>query len=240
MKTIRDSQGHPSRKGTTAERAALRKRLPLSRRHRVILGFSLFALVYSAWMASMAQAESLYPIKKATQSTSGSSTSAANLYSDVRARNIGDILFVVIAEATTATSSASTKTQQDDSVNLNGGAGLLRRLFGDLTLNSSNSRAGSGSGTTTRSGSLVTSLAVLVKEILPNGTMRIEGRRDVGINRETQKVVFSGLVRPEDISSDNTISSTLVADAQVRYDGKGIVGETQRPGILSRIFRFLF
>ena len=79
-----------------------------------------------------------------------------------------------------------------------------------------------------------------VKELLPNGTIRIEGSRLVTINKETQRVVFSGVIRPEDIGTDNTIPSTLVADANIRYEGKGIVGDTQRTGILTRVFRFLF
>ena len=62
----------------------------------------------------------------------------------------------------------------------------------------------------------------------------------MGINRETQRVTFMGIVRPEDIAPDNTVSSNVIAGVEVRYDGKGIVGDTQKPGILSRIFRFLF
>ena len=80
----------------------------------------------------------------------------------------------------------------------------------------------------------------VVKEVLPNGTMRVEGSRMVGINRETQHVVFSGLVRPDDVAADNSVASTQVASVEVRYDGRGIVGDTQRPGILARIFKFLF
>ena len=87
---------------------------------------------------------------------------------------------------------------------------------------------------------MVTTLSVLVKESLPNGTLRIEGSRIIGINRETQKVTFSGIVRPEDIAADNSIPSNLIADVAVHYDGKGILGDTQRPGILTRMFRFLF
>ena len=60
------------------------------------------------------------------------------------------------------------------------------------------------------------------------------------VNRETQRVTFTGIVRPEDIGQDNSIPSTLIASVEVRYDGKGAIGDTTRVGILSRIFKFLF
>jgi flagellar L-ring protein precursor FlgH len=129
---------------------------------------------------------------------------------------------------------------QNDNANVFGGTGLVNSFFKSLALSATNSINGEGTGSTTRSGSLTTTLSVLVKEMLPNGTLKIEGSRIVGINRETQKVTFTGIVRPEDITSNNSISSNLIAAVEVHYDGKGIVGDTQRPGILSRIFHFLF
>ena len=186
-------------------------------------------------------ADSLFPTKIANKSLTGSSAArSASLYSDSRAHEVGDVLTITIAENTSAQSSANTKTQHDDSVTAFGGTGLFDRLFKSLSLSANQSRAGNGTGQTTRSGSLVTTLSVVVKEVLPNGTMRVEGSRLVGINRETQHVVFSGLVRPEDVSPDNSVASTQIASVEVHYDGRGIVGDTQRPGILSRIFKFLF
>ena len=186
-------------------------------------------------------ADSLFPTQAATKALTGSSAaSAASLYSDSRAHEVGDILTITIAENTSAQSSANTKTAHDDSVSAFGGTGLFERLFHSLSLSANQSRSGNGTGQTTRSGTLVTTLSVVVKEVLPNGTMRVEGSRMVGINRETQKVVFSGLVRPEDVLPDNSVTSTHIASVEVRYDGRGIVGDTQRPGILTRIFKLLF
>ena len=185
--------------------------------------------------------DSLFPTKAAVKALTGSTAArAASLYSDSRAHEVGDILTITVAENTSAKSSANTKTAHDDSVSAFGGTGLFDRLFHSLSMSANQSRSGNGTGQTTRSGSLVTTLSVVVKEVLPNGTLRVEGSRMVGINRETQKVVFSGLVRPEDVAPDNSVASTQVASVEVRYDGKGIVGDTQRPGILSRIFKFLF
>ena len=169
-----------------------------------------------------------------------SSASMASLFSDNRAHSVGDVLTITIAETTSAQSSANTKTSQDDNVSAFGGTGLIQRFFRDLSLTAVNTRSGNGAGQTTRSGSLTTTLSVIVKEVLPNNTLRIEGSRMVGINRETQRVTFTGIVRPEDIGTDNSVPSNLIAGVEVHYDGKGIVSDQQKPGILARIFRFLF
>ena len=68
----------------------------------------------------------------------------------------------------------------------------------------------------------------------------IEGKRLIGVNRELQRVTFMGKVRPEDITSDNTVPSNLIADVEVHYDGKGVVGQAQKRGIISTVFHFLF
>ncbi len=207
-------------------------------RNSVTLGLSVLALVASAWMA---RSDSLFPLDEANKALQGSkSSTVASLFTDARAHSVDDILFVTISENTTAQSTANTKFSQDENASLFGGSGLFKSVFNSLTLSANQSRGGNGAGQTTRSGTLVTALSVLVKEVLPNGTLRIEGSRNVLINNENQRVVFSGLIRPEDISHDNTIPSTLVADASIRYDGKGLIGSTQKPGILTRIFRYLF
>ena len=200
-------------------------------------------LVMVAMTATVSQtrANSLYPVKKAKTVLQGSSSaSMASLFSDIRAHSVGDVLTITIAETTSAQSSANTKTSQDDNVSAFGGTGLVQRFFRDLSLTAVNTRSGNGAGQTTRSGSLTTTLSVTVKEVLPNNTLRIEGTRMVGINRETQRVTFTGIVRPEDINFDNTVPSNLIAGVEVHYDGKGIVSDQQKPGFLARVFRFLF
>ena len=212
-----------------------------ARKHRLMLSVLLLCSAGVMSAPKEVRADSLFPTQEATKALRGSSSaSAASLFTDTRAHSVGDILTITVAESTSAQSSATTKTAHDDAVTAFGGTGLIQRFFKDLSLTANNSRSGNGTGSTTRSGTLTTTLSVIVKEALPNNTLRIEGTRLVGINRETQRVTFSGVVRPEDIGPDNTVPSNLIAGVEVRYDGKGIVGDTQKPGILSRIFRFLF
>jgi flagellar L-ring protein precursor FlgH len=192
-------------------------------------------------LSTVAFADSLFPVKEAQKALHGSSnTAAASLYSDVRARNVGDILTVTISESTTAKATADTNVKKDESVSGFASSGLFQRFFRDLNLSASSNRNASGSGSTSRTGSLVTTLSVQVKEILPNGILRIEGSRLITINKETQRVTLTGMVRPEDITLDNAIPSNLIASAEVKYDGKGIIADTQKQGILTRIFKFLF
>lgn len=174
--------------------------------------------------------------------------SSRSLVGDFRAHRVGDTITILVQETASASSSASTKTSRDDSVNFGGIAGSLagllrpfgikRDLPGPFDVSAKN--ASNGQGQTNRSGLLVTKLTAVVKEVLPNGNLLIEGTRIVGVNAEKQKVVISGIIRPQDIGPDNTVPSIALANATIQYDGKGPVGEKQRRGLLSTIFGWLF
>jgi len=176
------------------------------------------------------------------------STDGGSLFADHRAHKVGDTLTILVQETASASSSASTKTSRNDSVNFGGVTGSLRGLFRPLGIKrdllgpfgADAKTASNGQGQTTRAGTLVTQLTAVVKEILPNGNLVIEGSRTVGVNAERQKVVISGVVRPQDIAPDNTVSSVALANASVQYDGKGPVGDKQRRGLLSTLFGWLF
>lgn len=176
------------------------------------------------------------------------SPQSGSLFTDVRARKVGDTITILVQESATATSSAATKTSKNDSVSFGGVKGALsgllqplgvkHSLLGPLDVTTKSSI--DGQGQTNRSGSLITKITATVKEVLPNGNLKIEGNRIVGVNQEKQKVVISGVVRPQDVNPDNTVSSIALADMTVQYDGKGPVGDRQRRGLLSTIFGWLF
>lgn len=184
-----------------------------------------FSLVY----ASSAHADSLFPVKGGRY---------ISFFSDNRAHHVGDVLTVLISENTTATSSAATQTSKSEAANFGGGVGFLGKLFSPFGASSSGSL--NASGQTTRSGSLTTEMAVRIKKILPNGDFEIEGSRSLKINKETQRVRLTGIVRPEDISPQDTVSSPQVADAHIEYLGKGIIARQQHRGLISTIFSWLF
>ncbi len=90
-----------------------------------------------------------------------------------------------------------------------------------------------------RSGGLTAKISARVEKVLTNGTLSIKGTKVIQINDEKQNLVIKGVIRPEDISSDNTILSTYVAEAQIEYEGNGPVGEKTSPGIITRILDWL-
>jgi flagellar L-ring protein precursor FlgH len=168
----------------------------------------------------------------------------ASLFSDHKAWRVGDIVTISIVESSSATENASTKTSRDSS--LEGGVTtflgyenqLMQRFknFNSAEMFDANlSNEFEGSGKTVRSGSLKASITARIIEELPNGNFVIEGRREVEVNHETQYIVISGIVRPEDISPDNVVLSTFISDARIVYSGRGVVDDVQHPGWFTRL-----
>lgn len=223
---------------------------------RYILIVSIVALAASACGAQTvtvgpsAQSEPTPAVAQPAPRPTGSLWSAkgGSLFTDSRARQAGDVLTIVVQENASASSSAGTKTSRDDSVDFAGVGGSLsgllqplgikKQLLGPFTVGGKTGT--NGQGQTNRSGSLVTTITVTVKEVLPNGNLSIEGTRVVGVNAEKQKVTLSGVIRPQDVTPDNTVSSLHVCNAQIQYDGKGPVGDKQRRGLLTTVFGWLF
>jgi len=173
-------------------------------------------------------------------------------YSDRRARRLGDIVTVAIVEEATASNQTSTDTGR--SANLDA---AITDLFGmptnfgmtnfagmgqpfSPTVSGNYGRQFKGSGSTTRKGMLVATVTARVVEVYPGGNMRIAGQREVRVNREKQRITVQGVIRSEDISSRNTILSTLIADADVQYSGRGVLSDTGGPGWLSRILDWIW
>jgi flagellar L-ring protein precursor FlgH len=164
---------------------------------------------------------------------------AGSLYDDFKARRVGDLVTIVVVENTTASARANTAVQKSESASTTAGVGpLLNFLWPEL--GASGKTDSNTQGNTARAGTLQTRITVQVVETFPNGVLRIEGRRTLKINEETQTLVFSGLVRIRDIRADNTVPSTAIANAEIYFEGKGIVGSRQREGILTRLFKIIF
>lgn len=162
---------------------------------------------------------------------------AAGLYEDREQYEVGDIINVVIEEDASALQSATTNTSQDSEVNAEAGTGWMSFLnafgFGY-------SDSGEADGSTERSGTLTADITTRIDEILPGGNFRIVGTKNIKINGEKQVIKLAGVIRPEDIALDNSISSQKVAEAEIEYEGDGDVAAKQRPGLLERLLNWLF
>lgn len=156
------------------------------------------------------------------------------LVSDQRARNVGDLVTVVIYEQSSVVSSAQSGTRKNNSLSGGLSAGSVNES-GSLGFGGDYSgRAESG-----RSGRMVAQISVTVDRILPNGDFLISGIQKMHINGEVTDIGIRGRVRQADLTSDNRILSSRIADAQIDYKGKGFVSRGAKPGILTRIFSFL-
>lgn len=164
------------------------------------------------------------------------------LFVDRKARQINDVVTVNIVESASASGEATTATDRASSV-----SGSLDALFGfekTLQKNGINPAAAvqtslssgfDGSGSTARKNSLQATITAVVREVFPNGNLYIEGTKEVVINNERQYIILSGVIRPEDIQTGNSISSDLIADARIVYAGTGALADKQHPGLLGRV-----
>jgi flagellar L-ring protein precursor FlgH len=155
--------------------------------------------------------------------------------SDLRARNVDDLVTILVLERATAISSGTTKSSRKSNANASfSAAGGLTRAAG--VVNASGETTLAGEGATSRESSLSTTLSARVTQVLPNGYLVVEGNREIQVNSERQTVTVRGVVRPNDLSTDNVVPSTQIAQMEIRISGRGVVGDAvRRPFILYRI-----
>jgi flagellar L-ring protein precursor FlgH len=162
-----------------------------------------------------------------------------SMFSDRKARNVGDIVTVLISEKASASKQASTSTDRNSNLSAS-----LSNLFGlensdtvtgseiDLSniVNADFSSGFDGNGSTTRKEDLVASLTTQVVGRYPNGQLKIRGGKEVMVNNEVQIIYLTGIIRPVDITAANTVSSTKILNARISYTGKGAISDKQKPG----------
>jgi flagellar L-ring protein precursor FlgH len=179
------------------------------------------------------------------------SNTAQNLFSDLKARQVGDTVTVDIVENTTSQLDANTSASRQSSIDagVDNLLGYMRALeatnsnlnrdskgaLGSKLLAANMTNSFTGKGSSDRSSQVTASIGARVVQVLPNGNLVIVGKRETRVNQETQYIVLSGIVRPIDIDNDNRVKSTYLADAKIQYFGRGSLGDKQRPGWASRL-----
>jgi flagellar L-ring protein precursor FlgH len=162
----------------------------------------------------------------------------------------GDILTIVVNENLTGALGSTTNATKADSTKVGRSevpilGDVLKWLkipsLGILGNKSSSAESTvSGAGTTTTTNRLNGRVAVTVVDVLPNGNMVVEGKKNLNLNKETVTITISGVVRRDDVRPDNTVLSDNVAEAEIRASGRGVIADRQRRGILTRILDWLF
>lgn len=168
-----------------------------------------------------------------------------NLYSDRKAFRVGDIITITLNERTQASKNANSQIDKssDTSVGLTSlfGSSLTTNNpigGGDLSLNAGYGadRSSNGDSKSGQSNSLTGSITVTVADVLPNGIIAVRGEKWLTLNTGDELVRIAGLVRADDIATDNTVSSTRVADARITYSGTGAFADASQPGWFDRFF----
>lgn len=166
------------------------------------------------------------------------------LFSDRKARRAGDILTVVLQEKTVSKKSSNVGVSKESDIsipNVTGAAGTVlgsNVSLGGLTLGTdlSSERDFKGEADAAQSNNLIGDVAVSVVNVWPNGTLEIRGEKWITLNRGDEFIRISGLVRPEDVSPNNTVLSTKVANARIAYSGTGALASSGSMGWASRFF----
>lgn len=188
------------------------------------------------------------PIQRVEETAPGTiwrgETDKSLMFTDRKARYLNDIVTIIVAESASGLNKASTATSRDSSTSAsidaflgleNSVIGSNSNMGGKIALGGKSANELSGQGNTARNNTLVARISARVIRVLDNGNMLIEGRRQVTINAEDQYLIIGGIVRPQDITADNTIASQYISDARIVYTGEGVINDKMRPGWMTRV-----
>jgi flagellar L-ring protein precursor FlgH len=157
-------------------------------------------------------------------------------FKDQRAHQVGDILTVTVNlndKAVIANETQRSRENKEDS-GIDAFFGktkvpIINSAVPTRVFTADSSASSDGKGSVNRSEALVTNVAAVVTQVLPNGNLVVEGKQEVRVNFEIRELIVAGIVRPEDIQSDNTIDSTKIAQARIAYGGRGQITDVQQP-----------
>lgn len=165
------------------------------------------------------------------------------LYTDTRAHKVGDLISVTLDERTTASKNAGTNMGKTNSINMGilnlGGRPVTMNGY-DTSVGLTNSSDFEGSSDASQSNRLSGNISVSVVKVLANGNLVVRGEKWLMLNNGNEYIRVTGIVRSEDVSSDNTVSSQRIANARIQYGGTGDFANTQERGLISRFFNSAF
>jgi flagellar L-ring protein precursor FlgH len=165
------------------------------------------------------------------------------LFTDNKARYVNDIVTIIIDESSSGQNQASTNTSRNSASNSDISAFLgmdtsivnsNANLGGKIAVGGTSVNTLKGAGDTSRVGKLQARLTARVVKVLDNSNLLIEGRRQLTLNAEDEFIVITGVIRSEDITVDNTVLSSNMADARILYTGSGVLTDKQHPGWMTR------
>jgi flagellar L-ring protein precursor FlgH len=205
-------------------------------RAALMLMLALAAPAFAAKLRPMPPALPVPPVQQVITGSLFNVQSFSGLVTDRRARRVGDLITIRLVERTRASKSASADSSRESDNRFG-----LPQVFPFTRIPSQALQGGAtqgftGSGSAEQNNELFGELTVTVAEVLPGGVLRVAGEKRLMLNRGEEHLQFAGLVRVDDLGFDNSVASTRVADARIRFGGTGQVADNSRQGWLARFF----
>lgn len=165
-----------------------------------------------------------------------------SLFSDQKANHVGDAVTILVVETSSASNNAQTTASRTSNLSLTAAGNLPSSAVTPPSVgaNIGTTNSFAGQGGTSSSGSIQAQISATVDSVLPNGNLWVVGNRMIVINGEEQIIKISGVIRPSDIQTDNSVYSYNISDATIIFKGNGIVSRAQEPGWLTKFFHWIF
>lgn len=163
-----------------------------------------------------------------------------SLFSDHKAARQGDAVTIIVIESTSASNNSETSTGRKSDLGLTASGAIGSSTIPNTQLGLGTNNTFDGSGSTKTMGNISTKISAVVDTVFANGNLIIRGSKKITINGEEQIITIKGVVRSVDIMPDNSVYSYKISDAQIAFEGNGIIGDSQKPGWLTKFFHWLF
>ncbi|NCS87708.1 MAG: flagellar basal body L-ring protein [Ignavibacteria bacterium CG2_30_36_16] len=166
--------------------------------------------------------------------------SFSSLFSDQKATRIGDAITILVIESSQASNNAETSAGRQSEFGFNAGGEFNGKGLPKVDVGVSSGNDFKGSGSTRTTGMVRTKISATVDSVLGNGNMVIKGSRKIVINGEEQTLYIKGIVRTADIMADNSVLSYNISEAEIIFEGSGVIDNVQKPGWLTKFFHWVF
>jgi flagellar L-ring protein precursor FlgH len=163
-----------------------------------------------------------------------------SLFSDQKASSIGDAITIIVVESSLATNKAKTNSSRESDLGFNLSGTVNTTDIPEVDLGMGSNNEFSGSGSTESSGIIQTKISATIESVLENGNMVISGSKKISINGEEQLINIKGIVRTSDVRADNSVLSYNISDAEISFEGNGLIDDAQSPGWLTKFFHWIF
>jgi len=163
-----------------------------------------------------------------------------SLFSDQKANKIGDAVTILVVESSQASNNAQTNSGRTSKLSLTATGTLGKNPIPGADITAGTDNQFTGTGTTTTTGMIQTKISATIDSVLQNGNLVIKGSRKIAINGEEQTIKIKGIVRTSDINADNSVLSYNISEAEISFEGDGMINDSQHPGWLTKFLHWIF